>query len=141
MKSRKAGPNHILVLAKGEEVVQTISDYCARERIAAAWVQGVGAVKHVQIGYYDEHAKEYLFKIQTGPYEVAAMQGNIVSVDGKPFAHLHAVLSKIDDSLSCIGAHVKAMVVSVTLEVLLTPLDVPISRRYDEDIGLNLLDV
>ncbi len=141
MKSRKAGSNHILVLAKGEEVVQTLSDYCEREKIHAAWVQGVGAVNHVQVGYYDLKSKEYIFKIEPGPFEVAAMQGNITHADGKPFAHLHAVLSRMDDSLQCVGAHLKAAVVSVTLEVFLTPIELPLSRRYDDDIGLNLLDI
>ena len=141
MKARKDGANHVLVLVKGEEVIQTIADYCAREHVHAAWIQGVGAVKHVQIGYYDEASKEYIFKIEPGPFEVAAMQGNITTVDGKPFAHLHAVLSRMDDSLVCIGAHAKAMVVSVTLEVFLTPINIPASRRYDDSIGLNLLDV
>ena len=141
MKSRHAGPNHVLVLAKGEEVVQTITDFCERAKIHGAWVQGIGAVKHVQIGYYDEKSKEYVFKIEPGPFEVAAMQGNVASVDGKPFAHIHAVLSRMDDSLACIGAHLKAAVVSVTLEVFLTPIDIPLNRRYDDDIGLNLLDV
>jgi hypothetical protein len=141
MKSRKAGPNHILVLAKGEEVVGTITSYCEREKLHGAWVQGVGAVNHVQVGYYDLKTKEYVFKIETGPFEVAAMQGNIAQADGKPFAHIHMVLSRMDDSLQCIGAHVKAAVVSVTLEVMLTPIDIPLSRRYDDAIGLNLLDV
>lgn len=141
MKSKRTGAQHILVLAKGEEVIQAISDYCAREKIHAAWiVGGVGAVKHVQIGYYDDKVKEYVFKLQPGPFEVASLQGNVTTVDGNPFLHAHAVLSKMDDSIGAIGAHLKAATVSVTLEVLLTTIDIPISRKYDEDIGLNLLD-
>lgn len=141
MKSRKANGNHVLVFDKGEEVVQALTDYCTREKIGAAWIQGIGAAKHVQIGYYDDRTKEYVFKLEPGPFEVAAMQGNVSTVDGNPFLHLHAVLSRMDDSIGCIGAHVKAMVVAVTLEVLLTPIDVPISRRYNDAIGLNLLDI
>ena len=141
MKSRKAGHVHVLVFAKGEEVVQTIVDYCDRERIHGAWVQGVGAVKHAQIGFYDDVKKEYVFKLEPGPFELASMQGNITMTDGKSFAHIHAVLSRMDDKLTCIGGHVKALVVSVTVEVMLTPIDIPLTRRYDDDIGLNLLDV
>src|SRR5258708_5283941 len=62
------------------------------------------------------------------------------TVDGAPFLHLHAVLSRMDESIVCIGAHLKAAVVSVTLEVMLTNLEIPITRRYDESVGLNLLD-
>jgi uncharacterized protein len=141
MKSRKSGPQHVLVFSQGEEVVQTIIDYCVREKIHAASFTGIGAVKHVQIGFYDASTKEYVFKIEPGPFEVASMNGNLTSVDGNAFIHLHAVLSRMDDTLQCIGAHVKAAVVAVTLEVILTIIDVPISRRYDDQIGLNLLDV
>ncbi len=140
MRAKHSGVNHILVLQKGDEVVQTITDYCVREKLHTAWIQGIGAVKHAQIGYYDESAKEYVFKLLPGPFEVAAMQGNVTSVDGAPFLHLHAVLSKMDDGIGCIGAHLKSAVVSVTLEVLITVVDVPVSRKYDEEIGLNLID-
>ena len=141
MKFRKVGASHVLVLALGEEVIQSLTDYCTREKIRAAWIQGVGAVKHVQIGYYNLDTKEYVFKIEPGPFEVASMQGNVAAIDSSPFVHLHAVLSRMDDGLGCIGAHIKAAVVAVTLEIILMPIDAPLSRRYDESIGLNLLDV
>ena len=141
MKSRKGSTQHVLVLAQGEEVVQTLTDYCAREKIRAASFSGVGAVKHVQVGFYDLSTKEYVFKIEPGPFEVASLQGNIATVDGNPFLHLHAVLSRMDDSLQCIGAHLKTATVAVTLEVIVTPIDVPLTRKYDEAVGLNLLDL
>jgi hypothetical protein len=141
MKARHSGANHLLVLAKGEEVIQTISDYCAREKIHSGWiVGGIGAVKHAQIGYYDEKVKEYVFKLLPGPFEVASMQGNVVMVEDAPFMHVHATLSRMDDEIGVIGAHLKAAVVAVTLEVLLVSLEIPISRSYNDDIGLNLLD-
>ena len=141
MKSRNGGTQHILILSQGEEVIQVITDYCKRENITSAWIQGIGAVKHVQIGYYDLPTKEYFFKIEPGPFEVASMQGNVAMTDDAPFVHLHAVLSRMDDKLQCIGAHIKTATVAVTLEVMLTPITVPVSRRYDEPIGLNLMDV
>ncbi len=141
MKSRKGNTHHVLVLAEGEEVVQTILDYCVREKIQAAWIQGMGAVKHVQVGYYDQKTREYILKIETGPFEVASMQGNIATATSGPFMHLHAALSRMDDSLECLGAHVKQAVVAVTLEIMLTPFEVPAARVYNEKVGINLLDI
>ena len=80
-------------------------------------------------------------KIESGPFEVAAMQGNIAPADAGPFMHLHATLSRMDGTLSCIGAHIKQAIVEVTLEILLTPLDMPVARTYDEKVGINILDV
>ena len=141
MKSRKGTTQHVLVLAEGEEVVQTILDYCARENISAAWIQGMGSIKHVQVGYYNQKTREYVLKIESGPFEVASMQGNVAPADTGPFMHLHATLSRMDDSLSCIGAHIKQAVVAITLEIVLTPFEIPVTRVYNEKAGINILDV
>jgi predicted DNA-binding protein with PD1-like motif len=98
-------------------------------------------VERVQIGYYDLGKKEYFFRSEAGIFEVAAMQGNVALVEGKPFIHAHAVLSRCDDSLECIGAHIKEAYVAVTLEIFLTPLETNVSRKLDDDIGLKLLDL
>jgi predicted DNA-binding protein with PD1-like motif len=111
MKSKYSGTNHILVLERGDEVVSSITSYCANARIHSGWIQGIGAVVHAQIGYYDQKVKEYVFKFLPGPFEVAAMQGNVTMVDGAPFIHLHAILSKMDEGIGCIGAHLKAATV------------------------------
>ncbi len=69
------------------------------------------------------------------------MTGNIALVDGKPFIHAHAVLSAMDDALSCVGAHIKEAEVAVTLEVYLTPFASACTREYDEETGLKLLKI
>ena len=69
------------------------------------------------------------------------MQGNVALVDDAPFVHAHAVLSRCDASLECIGAHIKEAYVAVTLEIYLTPLSISLLRKHDESIGLKLLDI
>jgi len=139
MKTRDVERGYVLALERGEECIATLTDFCQRRGIHAAVFQGIGALERVEVGYYDLTRREYYFRSEDGVYEVASMQGNVALVDGRPFVHAHAVLSRCDETLACIGAHLKVGYVAVTLEVFMTPLDTTIERRFDEGVGLMLL--
>lgn len=141
MKTLQTNKGLIVKLERGEELVASLTALCAERGIQSAIFQGIGAVERVQIGYYDLGKKEYFFSHEDGVFEVAAMQGNVALVDGKPFIHAHAVLSRCDESLACIGAHIKEAYVAVTLEIFMTVLDAPVERAMDDDIGLKLLSL
>lgn len=139
MKSRKTEVGHAIVLSRGEELITTLTNFCADNKIEGATFTGIGAVERVKIGYYDLAKREYFFRDEAGIFEVASMQGNVALVDGKPFIHAHAVLSRCDETCECIGAHIKEAFVAVTLEVFLTPFNVAMSRELDDSVGLKLL--
>lgn len=141
MKAKDVEKGYVIRLERGEELIPTLTDFCARRGIQAAVFQGIGAVEQVEIGYYSLETREYFFRKENGVFEVAAMQGNVALVDDKPFIHVHAVLSRCDETLECIGAHIKSARVAVTLEVFMTPLDSSIERKLDDDIGLKLLSL
>ncbi|MBI5644720.1 DUF296 domain-containing protein [Candidatus Kaiserbacteria bacterium] len=142
MKYTGSGTSYIIRLERGEEMISTLSDFLATEGGArSAIFQGIGALERVKIGYYDLAKKEYYFRKEQGVFEVASMQGNVSVVDGKPFIHAHAVLSRCDESCACIGAHIKEAYVAVTLEVFLTMLEREIGRVHDDVTGLKLLDL
>jgi uncharacterized protein len=141
MKVRDTETGFLLKLERGEKVLATLQDFCERRGIKGGFVWGLGAVRNAEVGYYDLGKREYYFKNFPEDREVASMQGNIALVEGKPFIHLHAVLSAMTDKLDCVGAHIKEAEVAVTLEVYLTPFVIPLSRAYDEETGLKLLDL
>ena len=131
----------LIKLERGEELIATLTGLCVEENIQNAVFSGIGAVERVKIGYYDLAKREYFFRSEPGVFEVASMQGNVALVDGKPFIHAHAVLSRCDETLECIGAHIKEAYVAVTLEIFLAELDSAVERKLDETIGLKLLSV
>lgn len=155
MKAVNKNQNHVLVLERGDNVIETITKYCEEKGITFGVFTGIGAVERVKIGYYDLGKREYFFRDEPGVFEVASMNGNVALVypeetrwmegpstalgAGKPFIHAHAVLSRCDETLECIGAHIKEAFVAVTLEVFLTPLDISLGRELNELIGLKLL--
>lgn len=141
MRSRATDTGYIIKLERGEELIGTLTDFCAQRGVRNASFQGIGAVERVEIGYYDLAKREYFFRNEPGVFEVAAMQGNVALVEGAPFIHAHAVLSRCDETLSCIGAHIKVAFVAVTLEVFMTVHDTSVERKLDDDIGLKLLSL
>ena len=141
MKSRTTHAGWVIKLERGEELIATLTAFCKQAGIHNAIFQGIGAVERVHIGYYDLGKREYYFGSEEGGFEVASMQGNVALVEGAPFIHAHAVLSRCDESLGCIGAHIKEAYVAVTLEIFMTVLDTDIGRALDDSIGLKLLDL
>jgi len=141
MRATQDGKNHVIILERGEDVIPTLEKYCAENKIVAGVFTGIGAVHNIEIGYYDFEKREYHFRSEAGDFEVASMNGNVAQFEGKPFIHVHAVLSRCDKTLECIGAHIKKASVAVTLEVFLTEMNVGLTRKHDDFIGLKLLNV
>lgn len=141
MHIRDVESGFVIRLARDEKVMASLTAFCESRGISSGVLQAVGAVKNAEVGYYSLEKREYFFKMFPEDREVAAMMGNIALVEGKPFIHAHVVLSACDETLSCVGAHLKEAEVAVTLEVYLTPFPSAISRAFDESIGLKLLDV
>ncbi|MEK7628345.1 MAG: PPC domain-containing DNA-binding protein [Patescibacteria group bacterium] len=139
MRSQETTSGYLLVLERGEELIEALTGFCTTQGIQHAVFQGIGAVEQIEIGYYNRESQHYSFRKEEGVFEVASLHGNVALVDGKPFLHAHAVLSRCDETLECIGAHIQAASVAVTLEIHMTVFTTPISRELDESIGLKLL--
>lgn len=101
----------------------------------------IGALENVEIGYYDLAARQYVFRAEAGPFEVASLSGNISELDLRPLIHAHGVLSRCDATLECLGGHIRRAQVAVTLEVCVWEVTQPLLREFDEDTGLNLINI
>lgn len=139
MKSVQIHNGFFLVLSRGEEFIAAMKEFCEEQKFHWGQFHAIGAVEDVEIGYYDLESREYVFVNEVGPFEVASLDGNIAELDEEPLIHAHAVLSRCDETLSCIGGHLKSARVALTLEVCLWEVSQPLTRGYDESTGLNLI--
>lgn len=129
-----------LVFERGDDLIPTLARFCEDNDIHWAQFQAIGAVEDVEIGYYDLPTRAYRFRAEQGPFEVASMDGNISEMVGEePVIHAHAVLSRCDDSLECIGGHLRSARVALTLELCLWEVTQPLIRERDDETGLNLI--
>jgi predicted DNA-binding protein with PD1-like motif len=141
MKSVQIHNGHFLVFERGEEFISTFTAFCEQSEMHWAWFGAIGAFEDVEIGYYDLENRRYMFRHETGPFEVANLSGNVTELNQAPLIHAHAVLSRCDETLAAIGGHLKRATVAVTLEVRLVEVTQPLLREYDEDTGLNLISI
>ncbi len=128
-----------LILERGEEIFSTVTRYCEEHQIHWGQFQAIGSVENVTIGYYDLPTREYVFREEAGPFEVSSMDGNVTELNGVPVLHVHSVLSRCDESLETIGGHLRSATVAVTLEMCIWEVTQPLIRRFDDDIGLDLI--
>jgi len=93
-------------LSHNGDLLDEINTFCIQNDIKTGWVSVIGAVKTVKLGYYKQTEKEYVFLndiCADKPFEIINCTGNISLKDGKPFAHLHIVVS--DREGKCTGGH------------------------------------
>jgi predicted DNA-binding protein with PD1-like motif len=123
-------------LEMGEEVHPSLIEIAERERIFGGWLSGIGAAHEVELGYYDLERRDYDRLHVEGDVEIASASGNLGLVDGKPFVHLHAVVS--DRECATRSGHLFRAVTSATLEFVLLVSETAIERTRDEATALNL---
>lgn len=130
---------YLITLKRGEQVVATVTRFCAEHGIQNGYLTGIGAVDELTCGYYALSEKQYHFTEYHDLIEVVSLTGNVFLKEGKPFVHAHGVFT--DTKNAAFGGHIVDMRVGVTLEVVLMPLSSAFSRLPDECIGLSLTDL
>jgi predicted DNA-binding protein with PD1-like motif len=136
MKWRREGFRIFIRLELGDEVHSSLAEVASREGVSGGWFSGIGAASEVELGYYHLDRKAYDRTLIEGDVEFASASGSLGFVEGKPFVHLHAVVS--DRECVTRGGHLFRAVAAATLEFVLLVADSPIERTRDEETGLNL---
>ncbi len=136
---KNIGENFYIRIDKGEEIISNLKSFCEVNKIRAGLISGLGSVTHAELGLYDIENKVYLKKEMSGIFEIASMSGNISQMDGRPYLHIHAVLSDAD--CKTYGGHFASGVVGATCEIIITPFNGVVERFYNDEIGLNLMDI
>ena len=81
MEYRKFGNDYIVRIAKGEEILATLSQLCEKEEIKLGTVIGIGAVNKVTLGVFNSVDKKYESTTYTGDMEISSCTGNISTID------------------------------------------------------------
>jgi len=89
-------------LARGEDLLEGLNEAVRELGVEAGTLQVIGGLEEATVGYFDPKSGEYR-KIPTGHVEISSGLGNVSIRDGKPFIHLHLVLS--GPAGSSVGGH------------------------------------
>lgn len=139
MKSKKFSDKYLLRIDKGEEIISVLKDFCRDNNIRFGTVAGIGAANKVVIGLFKTKIKKYISDEFRGDYEIAPLYGIITTMDNEPYLHIHA--NVCDKNHNSYGGHLNSAVVSATFEAVISVIEGSVSRKFNEEIGLNLLDI
>ena len=137
MKAKKFNNKIIVRIDKGEELVQSLTRVCEEYKIKLGTITGIGATNQVKVGLFLPQTKEYHASELNGDYEIAPLAGNISTMDGKTYLHLH--INLCDKEHRSFGGHLNSAVISATCECVIDIIDGEIGREFNEEIGLNLI--
>ena len=136
----KKGKNLIYVcIDKDEFINEQLLNVAVKENICTGWINGIGAIYDLEIGYFDISNKRYKRKSFKGEFELISLIGNISLVDNKPFIHTHISFS--DTKYKSFGGHLFDARITAAGEFFVSLSDFVLSRELNCDIGLALWDI
>lgn len=139
MEYLKSEKEYIIRLDKGESVVNTLKTLLSKEEIKLGYFTGLGATNDVTIGILNTKTKEIVKKKFTGDFEIGTMFGTVTQKDGEPYIHAHITVGNVGLDLTYAGHLVDAMI-SATAEIVLKKMEGTVGRRFDEAVGLDLME-
>ena len=137
MEYRVYGNDVVLRIQKGEEILTCLKEACEKEHITLGSVTGLGAVGEVTLGVFNRENFAYEKQTYTGDMEIASCVGNISTMEGKNYLHIHMVVGNVTDGI-CHAGHLNRAVVSLTGEFILHKIEGTVEREYSPEVGLNL---
>lgn len=139
MQYKRFGSTVIARVDKGEEILGQLREVCLRENIKLASVSAIGAVDRFTVGVFLPEKREYVSNDFAGDYEIASLSGTVTTMDGEYYAHIHMCADN-RRGMAC-GGHLNRARVSATCELVINVIDGEVNRRFDEAVGLNLLEL
>ena len=136
MEYRKFDSTIIARIDKGEEILEKVKEIALKENIKLASISALGAVNDFTVGVFKTDEKKYYSNSFQGYFEITSLTGTINTMNGEFYTHIH--MSAGNEKGEVFGGHLNRAVVSATCEMVITIIDGPVDRYFDEDIGLNL---
>ena len=125
----------ILRLDKGDEILSSIKTLCEKENIQLGAVSGIGGTDNFIIGVFNLKTKKYDTKTFKGAYEITSLIGNVNTMNGEHYSHIHVNCSKKGGKT--VGGHLMKATISLTAELFISVLDGKVDRLKDEELNIN----
>ena len=122
------GKASFISLERGEDLMEGLNRAVEALGLSAATLQVIGGLEEAVVGYFQPETGEYL-PVRTGHVEICAGLGNVSIRDGRPFIHLHLVVSGADGS--AVGGHAMEGCRAFVVEAYVRALDGPPPVRQE----------
>jgi len=136
--AKKIENNYIVSIKDQSSIVQALNDFVLNQNIKSGQVTGIGAVSEATLRFFDFSTKDYVDKKFDEQMEVTNISGNVSVAENKPLLHLHITLGRQD--YSAIAGHLQDAKIRGAGEFFFYPIEIPVFKTKNEDIGINLYD-
>ena len=139
MKYKKVDDKIYVSIDKGELVNDKLLEVAKIEKLNSGWINGLGAISDIEIGYWDIEKKIYIKKYFDEDYELLSLIGNISLVNNQSFIHTHISFSNTE--FKVFGGHMFDAKVIAAAEFCIFSSNYHLHRKLNCDIGLSLWDI
>ena len=132
----KAGGKYVVSIDNHQEITQALTKFCEENHVQSGSITGIGAINEMTLRFFDPYTKQYVDKQFTEQMEIANLTGNISTLNGQTYLHLHIVAGRSD--YSTLGGHLLCAHLSGAGEFVIEDYGTKLEREYSEEIGLNV---
>lgn len=141
MEYRSFDGRYYIRLDKDDEIISSLTAICEKEKIKAGHIEGIGGCMSATTGVFDLDTKEYEKETVDGMLELISLSGNVTEYEGKPYIHAHATFAYRDNGETrYLSGHLLKAVIGLTGEIVLTPANGRIVRKYIDELGIRIWD-
>lgn len=138
MKYKRFDNTIVVRIDKDEELLEQLLEVCKKEEVRLANVNALGAIGEFTIGLFDTSEKKYYSTEYEGDFEIVSLTGSVSTMGGELYNHIH--MSAGDRTNKVYGGHLNRAIVSATCEMFIHIVDGEVDRKFNDEVGLNLLD-
>lgn len=140
MRYQKINSQYLLVLKRGEKIIESLTKFLKEKRLCGGQIQGIGAVDEVSLAHYSVKDKKYSSVCLNEPLEMVSLLGNFFPDEDKNLIiHLHGSFSQPNGKT--FSGHLVEGKVSATAELFITPIATKITKKFDSETGLKILNL
>ncbi|WP_300729992.1 PPC domain-containing DNA-binding protein [uncultured Bacteroides sp.] len=133
---QQLGDKYVVSVNNHEEVVKVLTDFCKDMNIQAGSIIGIGAINEATLRFFNPQTKKYVDKTFNEQMEISNLTGNVSTMNGKTYVHIHATLGRSD--YSALAGHLLSAKLNGAGEFVVEKFDGKIERYFDKGTGLNM---
>lgn len=129
---------YVVSVGNGEELMSALTDFCRERAITLGTLSGIGAINEMTLRFFDPTTKRYEDRKFEEQMEIANLTGNVSTLDGETYLHVHVTLGRSD--YSALAGHLLSARIHGAGEFVVEDLGGRLDRTYSDEVGLNLYD-
>ena len=126
---------YIVSINNHAEVANALTEFCKDKGIQSGSISGIGAINELTLRFFNPSTKTYTDKTFREQMEISDLTGNISSMDGKVYLHLHIAVGRSD--YSALAGHLLAATLNGAGEFVVEDYGETVTRLYNAELGLN----